>query len=350
MLHPPMIAPWLDPTPIFELFRGSYGTELLTAAVAHFRVFDLVKDEGRSPADLARMLGLADRPATVLLTALRAMGLLSADARGRVVPTDLAREHLTAGAHFDVGGYIGLAANAPGVLGMVESLRSNRPIGADAPEDGAAFIYKEGIESAMEREATARSLTLALAGRARNVAPALAERHPLDGARVLLDIGGGTGIYSIAWLLRHPDLRAIVWDRPEVLKVAAEMAEQHEVADRVELRPGDMFRDPVPSGADVVLLSNILHDWDVPECRDLVARAAGALPIGGRLLIHDVFLDDDLAGPLPIALYSAALFQLTEGRAYSAGEYRGWLREAGCEPGEIVPTLIHCGVLPATRS
>jgi hypothetical protein len=194
MLHPPMVAPWLDPTPIFEVFRGSYGTELLTAAVAHFRVFDLVKDEGRSPADLARALGLADRPATVLLTALRAMGLLSADARGRVVPTDLAREHLTTGAHFDVGGYIGLAANAPGVLGMVESLRSNRPIGADAPDDGAAFIYKEGIESAMEREATARSLTLALAGRARNVAPELAERYPLDGATLLLDVGGGTGI------------------------------------------------------------------------------------------------------------------------------------------------------------
>jgi hypothetical protein len=111
-----------------------------------------------------------------------------------------------------------------------------------------------------------------------------------------------------------------------------------------------MFRDPVPSGADVVLLSNVLHDWDVPECRDLIARSAGALASGGRVLIHDVFLDDDLAGPLPIALYSAALFQLTEGRAYSAGEYRAWLREAGCTPGEVVPTLIHCGLLPATRA
>ena len=90
-----------------------------------------------------------------------------------------------------------------------------------------------------------------------------------------------------------------------------------------------MFRDPVPTGADVVLLSNILHDWDVPECRDLIARCAGALPAGGRLLIHDVFLNDALDGPLPIALYSAALFRLTEGRAYSAAEYRGWLAEAG---------------------
>ena len=48
-----------------------------------------------------------------------------------------------------------------------------------------------------------------------------------------------------------------------MLKVAAEMGETHGVADRLECRPGDMFADPVPA-ADVVLLSNVLHDWDVP--------------------------------------------------------------------------------------
>src|SRR4029079_10078625 len=105
-------------------------------------------------------------------------------------------------------------------------------------------------------------------------------------------------------------------------------------AARLELSPCAMFAVPVPAGADVVLLSNILHDWDVPECRALVKRCAGALAPGGRLLIHDVFLDDDLGAPLPWALDSAALFGLTEGRAYSAAEYAGWMREAGLEVGE----------------
>jgi SAM-dependent methyltransferase len=232
---------------------------------------------------------------------------------------------------------------------MVERLRTNRPAGSLADEPGAAFIYREGIESAMEQAATARHLTLALAGRARNVAPVLAARYPLDGARLLLDVGGGTGIYAFAWLQQHPTLRAMVWDRPEVLKVAVEIADEFGVADRLECRSGDMFHDPVPTGADVVLLSNVLHDWDVPECRTLINRCSHALEPGGRLLIHDVFLNDALDGPLPIALYSAALFRLTEGRAYSAGEFRGWLAEAGLVAHEIIPTLIQCGVLPATR-
>jgi SAM-dependent methyltransferase len=293
-------------------------------------------------------LDLAERPARVLLTSLCAFGLLSV-ADDRFTLTPLARTHLVPGSPFDVSAYMGLAADSPAVRNLVERLRTNQPAGVQPDQAGAAFIFREGLESAMEKEATARHLTLALAGRARNVAPVLAERFPLADAGCLLDVGGGSGLYSIAWLQRHPRLRAIVWDRPEVLKVAQELAVAEGVGDRLECRPGDMFADPVPGGSDVVLFSNILHDWDVPQCRALLQRCAAVLPPGGRLLIHDVFLNDALDGPLPMALYSAALFCLTEGRLYSAAEYRLWLTEAGLAPEAIVPTLIHCGVLASRR-
>jgi hypothetical protein len=340
-------VPPLDPAPIFDYFRGHYGSELLTAAVAHFHVFEHLGKSPRSFDALRVDLGLEQRPAVVLLTALRGMGLLAIDAAGRLGLTALSREFLV-GRPFDISGYIGLDADSPGVQNMIERLRTNRPAGMKPEEAGAAFIYREGITSAMEKEAEARRLTLALAGRARNVAPVLAERLPLTQARVLLDVGGGTGLYSIAYLRQNPALRAVVWDRPEVLKVAAELAATHGVADRLECRGGDMFADPVPR-ADVVLLSNVLHDWDVPQCQELIGRCASALPAGGQLLVHDVFLNDALDGPLSIALYSAALFCMTEGRAYSAAEYRTWITAAGLTPRTLVPTLIHCGVLSAEK-
>lgn len=340
--------PTTDPTPIFEHFRGSYGTELLTVAVAHFNVFGLLADQPRSFGDLRIALGLAERPAVVLVTALRAMGLVEKQHDGRLSLTSLAAEHLAPGAAFEVSDYVGLAATSPGVLEMAERLRTNHP--ADVSGDGgAAFIFRQGIKSAMDQEKLARHFTLALAGRAKNVAPVLAERLPMDGVKRLLDVGGGTGIYSIALLQKYPHLRAIVLDHAEVLKVAAEMAQSSGVADRLELREGDMLRDPLPTDCEAILLSNILHDWDVPQCQQLVERCAAALPAGGRLLIHDVFLNDELDGPLPIALYSAALFTLTEGRAYSQAEYRGWLTDAGLSPDEMIPTLIHCGVLAGTK-
>lgn len=340
--------PETDPTRLFEQVRGNYATELLVAAIAHFGVFERLASGPRTFGDLRAELGLAERAAHVLFTALRAMGTLTVDPAGRLALTNLAREHLLPGGQFFMGDYCGLAAESPGVLALVDRLRTNRPAGAEAKDEGAAFIFRAGIESAMEREASARHLTLALAGRAKNVAPLMARNLALPHVRHLLDLGGGTGVYSLALLQANPELRATVLDRPEVLKVAAEFSAAAGVGDRISLVPGDMFATPLPP-ADAVLLSNILHDWDVPECRRLVQRAAAILPPGGQVLIHDVFLDDDLGGPLPQAIYSAALFSLTEGRAYSAGEYRGWLREAGLEPGEIVPTLVHCGVLPGTK-
>lgn len=344
---PSLPAPTTDPTPLFELFRGSYATELLTAAVAHFGVFGRLAQSPQSFAELRAALGLAERPAHVLVTALRAMGLIvQRDARLALTP--LAAEHLVPGSELDVGDYIGLAAQSPGVLAMVERLRTNQPVNFDTSA-GAAFIYRDGIASAMEQAETARHFTLALAGRARNVAPHLAKAVDLSDATRLLDVGGGTGIYSIALLERHPQLTAIVLDRPEVLRVAQEIAQQYGVMDRLGLLPGDMFADALPRECDVVLLSNILHDWDMPQCQELIARCAVVLPAGGRLLIHDVFLNDELDGPLPIALYSAALFTLTEGRAYSAQEYRGWLEAAGLQATAVVPTLIHCGVLAGRK-
>jgi hypothetical protein len=110
-----------------------------------------------------------------------------------------------------------------------------------------------------------------------------------------------------------------------------------------------MFADPLPADCDVALLSNVLHDWDIPECRRLIQRSAAALPVGGRLLIHDVFLHDDHSGPLYAALFSVALMVITEGRNYSGAEYKAWLREAGLTPGEPVPTLVHSSVLTGEK-
>ena len=340
--------PSTDPTPIFEHFRGAHGTELLVAATCHFKLFDKLAESPLSWGGMKRALGLAERPLVVLTTALRAMDMMEKNSNGRFAPSPLATEHLASGGAFAVNDYLGLAADAPNVLAMVERLRTNKPAGANKKE-GTAFIFKEGTESKMEEENEARRLTLSLAGRAKNVAPHLAANYQLANAKTLLDVAGGSGIYAIAYLRSHPDLQAIVLDRPEVLKVAAEFAEEHGVSDRLQLIAGDMFTDTLPT-CDVALLSNVLHDWDVPECEALVKRCADAVKPSGQVVIHDVFLNDDLDGPLPIALYSASLFSLTEGRAYSTAEFRSMLEKAGLQSGEVTPTLVHCGILVGRKN
>ena len=344
-----LLPPPADPAPIFEIFRGNYAMELLTSAVAHFGVFEKLAAGPADVSELQAATGLGERQFIVLLTGLKALKLL-VEKDGRVQTTVLARDHLTPGKPLDVSDYIRLAAESPGVLALVENMRKAKPAGVAKDDSRAVFIFKEGLPSAMEEDASARKLTLMLAGRAKNIAPVLAQKVDLSAARCLLDIGGGTGVYSIAFLQRYPQLRAVVFDRPAVLKVAAEFAQQYGVADRLECVSGDMFADPLPTGCDAMLLSNVLHDWDIPDCRRLVQKAAAALPVGGRLLIHDVFLNDDYSGPLYAALFSVALMVLTEGRNYSGADYQRWIREAGLRPGEPIPTLIHSSVLAGTKA
>src|SRR5678816_4024311 len=113
MSHSARMPPTTDPSPIFEHFRGQYATELLTVAVCHFNIFGRMACAPHSVRELAHDLALRDRPTTVLTTALRAMGLLGENAAKQLTLTDLAREHLLPGGTFDVGGYIGLAAQNP---------------------------------------------------------------------------------------------------------------------------------------------------------------------------------------------------------------------------------------------
>ena len=345
----PLVPPITDPTPIFDLHRGHLATELLVAASSHFKVFDRLAQGAMEVTRLRGEIGLAERPALVLFTALKAMGLL-VERQGRLSLSELAREHLVSGGPFAVDDYLGLTADHAGVLSTVECLRTNKPQGFAQDGGGAAFIYKDGMDSAMDQEASARRLTLALSGRAKNIAPVLAARVRLDAVATLLDVGGGTGIYGMACLQRNLRLKLIVWDRPEVLKIAHEMALAYGVAERTTLVPGDMFTDAVPQ-ADAMLVSNVLHDWDVPACQTLLGRLSAALPRGGRLLIHDALLNDGLDGPLPVALFSTMLFILTEGRNYSTAEYRAMLRTAGLTPlAEVIPTLVHCGVIEGMKA
>ena len=189
----PLSSPVHDPTSIFENFRGSYATELLTAAVEHLKLFDCLAANPLTRDELRARLGLAPRAFVVLTTALRAMNLIVACGNQQLALSEMAREHLVPGGPFYVGDYIGLAGNSPGVLQMVSRLKTNQLTRAESSDTGAAFIFREGLESAMESEASARRLTLALAGRAKNVAPVLAEKIPF-GSETLLDVGGATGI------------------------------------------------------------------------------------------------------------------------------------------------------------
>jgi acetylserotonin N-methyltransferase len=122
----------------------------------------------------------------------------------------------------------------------------------------------------MER---ARRVASAMQSHSLPAAIALALNGNFDGVTRLLDVGGGSGCFTVAAAQAHPHLRCTVMELPAMCEVARGYIEAGGVTDRVDTRAIDMFRQPWPGGYDALLFSNVWHDWNVRTCRWLAARA-----------------------------------------------------------------------------
>ena len=336
-------APVTDPTAIYRYRETLAAIDALTAAIVHLDLFTAFAD---SPADLptiCRRFSIHPRPTDTLCTLLIANGLLQRDGNGILHVTDTAREFLVSGSPFDARPYYASIADKPGVADFLTVLRTDRP--ANWPgEEGEADWH-----AAMRTEAFAESFTAAMDCRGRvlgsGLAAALADSQP----RRLLDVGGGSGVYAIAVARAFPETRATVLEASPVDSIARRTITAARLDGRIDVVTADMFTDPWPADHDAHLFSNVLHDWNESDCRRLLEKSVAALPHGGRLLIHDMLLDDDKSGPLWAAEYSVLLTTVTQGRLYSAAEIGGWLAELGMRIMARAPTALGRSVLIASR-
>jgi hypothetical protein len=345
MSHPLTILPATDPAQILRLRDRQYGAELIAAALLHFDFFSwLNQNDGVTDAAVCKHFDFASRPVDVLLTLCRANGFITTDSEGGHHLTQLGREHLVKGSPWYLGPYYAPIKDTPIVQGFLKVLSTGKPANWQAKSDA-----KDWHESMLDED-FARGFTELMNCRgmifgqylAQAVTPLLGDR------RHLLDVGGGSGIYSSTMVAAHSQLNATVLEQPPVDALVRKEIAKHGLTDRVQVFSGDMFTVAWPT-TDIILLSNVLHDWDLPEMRALLIKAAEALPIGGLLIIHDAFIRDDKTGPHTVAEYSALLMNITQGKCYSPAEYGAVLNELGFDVGPYQDTVADRGFMTAVK-
>ena len=184
-------------------------------------------------------------------------------------------------------------------------------IAARGPEWTEAFI------AAMHRNASERAPLVVRAVGAENV-------------HRMLDVGGGSGAYSIAFAQANGALRADILDLATVAPIALRHIEEAALADRVRIRSGDLRSGPLGEAYDLVFISAICHMLSPEENLDLLRRCRDALASGGRIVIQDFILEADKTAPRFAALFALNMLVGTRGGAsYSEPEYTAWLGEAG---------------------
>jgi len=151
------------------------------------------------------------------------------------------------------------------------------------------------------------------------------------GATRLLDVGGGHGRYAAGFLVRHPSLSAVVFDRPESEPVANATADRFGVADQFVFEAGDYFVDDLGSGYDLALVFNVVHGHDPEENRRLLGRVHDVLVPGGRVAVLDQFATEARTPAWKAALaFTDFNYRVTVGAGvYEEAAVREWLADAG---------------------
>jgi SAM-dependent methyltransferase len=152
----------------------------------------------------------------------------------------------------------------------------------------------------------------------------------LSGVASVLDVGGGSGAFSMAFVRAGHGIHAVVFDLPNVVPLTKNYIESAGYGAQISTAAGDYRTDELPSGFDLVFLSAIVHSLSPDANRQLLRKAAAATAPGGRVVVLDQLMNESRTGPLPAALFALNMLVGTgAGDTYTESEVRAWMAEAG---------------------
>lgn len=314
---------------LMQMVSGYWISQAVYAA-AHYGIADLLKAGPRTATDLAAATGTDTKSLYRLLRALASVQIFSEDSQGRFSLTPLAEQLrsdvpesqrslalMMGDEHFRVWGHLVDAVKTgettfEKVYGMpVFEFLGKHPEKGKVFDEAMTGIH--GVETA-----------------------AVLDAYDFSGIHVLADVGGGNGSNLIAILQKHPRMRGILFDLPQVIERAKPNILAAGLEDRCQLIAGSFF-EKIPDGADACLMRHIIHDWDDQECRTILQNCHAALPANGRVLLVESVIPpgNDFYFPKFLDL---TMMLIPGGQERTEEEYRGMYEAVGLRLSRIVPT------------
>ena len=317
---------WSQET-IMSLSRAFMESRVLLTGT-ELDLFTLAASAPVSAREIAGRIGADLRALTIVLDALAAMGLM--------IKKDDAYRTEPSAARL-------LAANGP------ESILPIIRHSVDLWERWGRLTGK--VAGPRTPDAPMSAFIGAMHAIARPLAPRIVALVNPAGARRLLDVGGGSGSYTLAFLEAAPEMRATIFDLPQVIEMARERVGAAGMLERVTLVPGDFRTDPLPGGHDLAFVSAIIHQNSPAENVMMFRKIFAALSPGGRIVVRDHILSPDRTEPRPGALFAVNMLVGTEaGNSYTEAEIRETLTEAGFTGIRVIhPDMRMDGLVEAFR-
>jgi cyclopropane fatty-acyl-phospholipid synthase-like methyltransferase len=215
---------------------------------------------------------------------------------------------------------------------LTEALRTGQPQN-EARQGGNPFdaIYRD--------ERTLREFLGAMSGVSLGAAKAIAQKFPWRKYRSFVDIGTARGTLMVEVARAHEHLTGVGFDLPAVGPVFNDHVAAHDLQHRIRFHPGDFFKEPFPR-SEVLVMGHILHDWNLEQKRELLAKSYEALPAGGSLIVYDAVIDDERRqNAFGLLMSLNMLIETPGGFDYTGKQCRGWMTEAGFREVRVEPLV-----------
>lgn len=311
--HAEKATPAVSPEPILQLASGFMAAKHLFAA-SELGLFEALADSPAPLDALAARTGLTRRAARISADAMVALNLLERD--GDTYRNGAAAAHYLAGqTPADLRPLLRFwdTISYPTWQTLAQALGSGPPREVFDLDDTQQETVSAGIEAILAGPANA-----------------LAETVDFTAHHRLLDVGGGTGSWSITAARRHPHLEATVYELPVVADMARRRAAAAGLTERITAVAGDAMAGDLPEGHDIFLVANVIHYWCPEDNIALLRRIRRASPEAGRLLLADFWTDPTHTEPVQAALMAGEFaVHLRDGDVYSVDEISSWLADAG---------------------
>lgn len=341
-----MNFPTADDGKLWDLHFAAFAAQA-TVAADELQLFEELARAPATPAEVSARLKVNRRAARALLGMLASAELL-VQRDGRYHLTETSRNFLLRSSPFYWGPVLSM-------MRRVEISNASVLASMKAPETASHWALGGGdapIDAWSEGNIApelARSVAQYMNATALPAALTLANRLDLSGSKRLLDVGAGSGCYSIALAQANGGLRCTLLDLKGMCDVALDYVAQAGLSQRIDACPLDMFRQQWPTGYDAVFLSNILHDWDFETASTLVQKCFDALVPGGQILVHEMLLEDSHDGPARAAAFSFFMLLGTKGQQFTATELAELFRKAGFKNPQVTPVHGHYAVVSARK-
>lgn len=306
--------------PLLDVLTA-YRRLRVVAVACELGLFTHLAKKPLAAAELAERIDVKTEPLEVFLEVCVASGLLALE-QGRFANEPIAETYLVEGRPHYLGHTIHLFdSEAMQWQGLTELLKTGVP-----PAD------------ASDVDVEPRRFTLAMHGLGvSGEAAALAEVAQLNDCRDLVDVGCGSGVYSVALCRRFPELRATLIDRDEVIMTTREIVTASGLGNRISLKVADIIRNGYGLNRDAALLSDVLYLTE-EICLTMLRSAFRSLAPGGRLILRGYYSDPEKSHPLWGALFDLArLLWQVERSPITHGRLRAWLTQVGFTEIEIAP-------------